>query len=516
MSEKADGKVSFSMLREVWIRRGLMLGMFAAFVGTALFFHRVLKTDILFTHFAYVPIVLACVWWGKRGIWMAVLLAGSMLAISLFDLGSSPIWDDLIRSIFLIVIAFVVSSLSERAKRISLALASSEEKYRNVVEKSLTAVLVYQNDRVIFANQRLGHFLNLPFDQLIGRSIWEIFHRDDLPDIRERVYRRKKGDASDLHYECRLVRQDHSILWAEILSAEIQYDGHPAVLANIYDITPRKEAETRRLELLELAQKQEEQLVHSARLAEMGEMAAAVAHELNQPLTGIRNFARNAFYMIENQVGTEEEIQDNLRLISQQVDRASKIINQMRELTRKSDLKLHPLDLNPLIEETVEFLAPQFRLSGISANLSLVEDPPLVLGDRTRLEQVLLNLMTNARQAMEDSDRRKLQVETRIEPSTERPLIVEIQDTGCGFDSSSVEKLFTPFYSTKEAGRGTGLGLSISLRIIEEHGGTIHASSQKGEGSRFVIRLPTCQEEDKKEQSNDAGSETNETSADRS
>ena len=491
-----------------------MIGLSMAFVGSAFFFHRVLKTDILFTHFAYVPIVLACAWWGKRGIVMAGFLAASTLATSLLEQERTPIWDDLVRGIFLIAVALVVSSLSEKARKTARALASSEEKYRNVVEKSLTAVLVYRNDQVIFANQKLCQFAKLPLDRIVGSSIWELFHEEDLPEILKKVEKRKKGDGSDLHYECRLVREDGSVLWAEILSAEIQYEGEPAVLANIYDITSRREAEAKRRDLLELAQKQEEQLVHSARLAEMGEMAAAVAHELNQPLTGIRNFARNAFYMLENDVGTDEEVQENLRLISQQVDRASKIINQMRELTRKSDLKLTPLQVNPLIEETVEFLAPQFRLSGISLRLSLAEALPFVQGDRTRLEQVLLNLMTNARQAMEGSEKKTLSVATRVEPSSDRPVVVEVRDTGCGFEASETEKLFTPFYSTKEAGRGTGLGLSISLRIVEEHGGRIDAYSQKGEGARFLIRLPVSERGTHQEQTNQTGDEQNEGSVD--
>ena len=172
----------------------------------------------------------------------------------------------------------------------------------------------------------------------------------------------------------------------------------------------RREAECRAVEeklreVTELARRQEEQLEHSTRLAELGEMAAAISHELNQPLTGIRNYARNAFYMIEKKAGGEEEVKDNLRLISEQVDRAARIINQMRELTRRSDSAFAVLDLNSVLRESVEFLLPQMKLSEVEVSLSLAEDLPAIWGDRIRLAQVFLNLLTNARQAMDGRSR---------------------------------------------------------------------------------------------------------------
>ena len=248
------------------------------------------------------------------------------------------------------------------------------------------------------------------------------------------------------------------------------------------------ESEERLGELSELGRRQEEQLEHSTRLAELGEMAASISHELNQPLTGIRNYARNAFYMIEKNAGSEDEVKGNLRLISEQVDRAARIINQMRELTRRSDNTFSILEINGVLRECLEFLVPQMKLSEVDLSLSLEPDLPPVWGDRIRLAQVFLNLLTNARQAMDGAADRRLSVTSRREGAPELPVVIEIRDTGKGFSEEQARKLFQPFYTTRKGGHG--LGLSISRAIIKDHKGEIEAAGAPGTGATFRIRLP--------------------------
>jgi len=250
------------------------------------------------------------------------------------------------------------------------------------------------------------------------------------------------------------------------------------------------ENETRLREMSELGRKQEEQLEHSTRLAELGEMAAAISHELNQPLTGIRNYARNAFYMIEKKAGTEEDVKGNLRLISEQVDRAARIINQMRELTRRSDNAFAALEVNGVLRECLEFLVPQMKLAEVELSLSLAVELPPVWGDRIRLSQVFINLLTNARQAMDGSSTRRLIVASRRGDAQELPVVIEISDTGKGFSDDQARKLFQPFYTTRKGGHG--LGLSISRAIIQDHKGVIEAFGTPGTGATFRIRLPAA------------------------
>jgi C4-dicarboxylate-specific signal transduction histidine kinase len=341
----------------------------------------------------------------------------------------------------------------------------------------------------------------------VGRSIWELFYDEDIPMVRSLVNRRKTDPFADLHYECRLIRSDQSVIWGDVASSVMaNYEGETAVLVNIYDITEKKEAETKRREILELAKKQEEQLVHSTRLAELGEMAAAISHELNQPLTGIRNFARNASYMLEHHVGTEEDVKENLRLISEQVDRASKIIRRMRELARRSERMFTPVDINNIIRESADFLTPQMTLSGVDINLDLSPDIPEITGDRIQLEQVFLNLLTNARQAMEEVETRQLTIRTYCDDDPDCRIVIEVSDTGKGFATEDAETLFRPFFTTKKTGHGTGLGLSISLGIIRDHQGTITAIGKSGNGATFTICLPITME---KSEYRNAKSETN-------
>ena len=251
-----------------------------------------------------------------------------------------------------------------------------------------------------------------------------------------------------------------------------------------------REIEGKLRELTELGRRQEEQLEHSTRLAELGEMAAAISHELNQPLTGIRNYARNAFYMIEKKAGSEEEVKGNLRLISEQVDRAARIINEMRELTRRSENVFGSLDVNGVLRECLEFLVPQMKLAEVELSLSLAAELPPVRGDRIRLAQVFLNLLTNARQSMDGTAIRRLTILSWRDGNPELPVVIEISDTGKGFTDEQARKLFQPFYTTRKGGHG--LGLSISRAIIQDHKGVIEASGTPGAGATFRIRLPAA------------------------
>jgi len=478
--------------RQEALRVGVVGAFVLGYAGLGAYMNLAHHSGEVYTHVAYVPIVLAGVWWGRRGLVVAGVLGAVILSFHVFGIAAGRLSHDVARVVFLGAAAACVGALRERVAAGQEALRLSEEKHRLIVERSLTGVLVYRlaDDRILFVNSRFAEMLGRRADDLLGREVWDLIDAEDRPRVRERVAERKAKGFADLHYECRLARAEDPPLWADVLSSVARYEGEPAVLVNVYDIAGRMEAEAKRRELAELSRTQEEQLVHSTRLAELGEMSAAVAHDLNQPLTGIRTFAENALYMLEEGAGSPDEVKENLRLITEQTDRAARIINQMRDMTRKSERHLAPVDLNQIIRESLEFLAPQLRLTGVEATLALADGLPEILGDRTRLEQVVLNLITNARQAMEERDTRRLTVRTRVEAEGGRAVVVEVEDTGKGFGAEEAPRLFAPFYSTKQRGHGTGLGLTISQRIIKDHGGTIKAEGEPDKGARFTLRLP--------------------------
>jgi signal transduction histidine kinase len=162
----------------------------------------------------------------------------------------------------------------------------------------------------------------------------------------------------------------------------------------------------------------------------------------------------------------------------------------MRERTRRSDAGFAMLDINGVIRESIEFLLPQMRLSEVEVAAALAEDLPQVWADRIRLAQVFLNLLSNARQAMESAPKRRLSIATRLDRGEHLPVVVEIADTGKGFSEEQARRLFQPFYTTRKGGHG--LGLSISRAIVQDHKGTIEAAGAPGAGATFTIRLPAA------------------------
>ena len=220
----------------------------------------------------------------------------------------------LVASICLLVLVGLVRS---REEALAKAFENSEARYHQLVEKSLAGIFLYRDDRILYANSRFKEIVGHSPEEVIGKEFWQFVLEEDRPRIHALRATRQKEGATDLRYECRLKNKDGRIMWAEIASSPAEYEGKPAVLVIVYNITAQKEIEEQRRELSRLMRKQEEQLVHSTRLAEMGEMAAGVAHELNQPLTGIKNFARNAAYMLDEGVGNIEEVKENLRVLSE-------------------------------------------------------------------------------------------------------------------------------------------------------------------------------------------------------
>jgi C4-dicarboxylate-specific signal transduction histidine kinase len=332
----------------------------------------------------------------------------------------------------------------------------------------------------VYANERMHEMLGAPKGTLAGAPLESMVRPQDGAVLLT------LAQSTDVPRELVLATRDGTDTWVRVETAG-------AELLTVTDVSARREAEEGRRRLAELSRRQEEQLEHSTRLAELGEMAASISHELNQPLTGIRNYARNASYMLEQKPGAEGEVKNNLRLISEQVDRAAKINNQMRELSRRSDAAFSLLDLNSIIRESVEFILPQMKLSEVAVSLRLEESLPPVWGDRTRLAQVFLNLLSNARQAMADVPVRRLEIESRRDFPSALPVVVDVRDSGKGISEEQSGRLFQPFYTTRKGGHG--LGLSISRAIILDHKGSIDAAGSPGNGAVFTVRLPAAQRE---------------------
>jgi C4-dicarboxylate-specific signal transduction histidine kinase len=237
----------------------------------------------------------------------------------------------------------------------------------------------------------------------------------------------------------------------------------------------------------ELRDKQE-QLVQAGKLATLGELTTGVAHELNNPLNNIGLFVGNAIDLMKLGISDRDRIYQELENAMQQVRKASEIISHLRTFGRAAPVTREPVAINEVIRRALSLVQEQLRLRQIQTLVTFCGSDPVIVGNAIQLEQVFINLLTNARDAVADSRRRVISIECTLNGD-----IVELafSDTGHGIPEGFERRIFDPFFTTKDVGQGTGLGLSITYGILKEHHGTIAVLKKPpGEGATFVIQLP--------------------------
>ena len=236
----------------------------------------------------------------------------------------------------------------------------------------------------------------------------------------------------------------------------------------------------------ELRDKQE-QLVQAGKLATLGELTTGVAHELNNPLNNTGLFVGNAIDFIELGVPDKGPIVRELRHALQQVGKATEIISHLRTFGRAAPVSREPISVKQVIDRALALVREQLRLRQIEVMVDLGSEETVVMANPIQLEQVFINLLTNARDAVVDSPRKAIRISASVGSTA---VEIAFVDTGHGIPSGLERRIFDPFFTTKEVGKGTGLGLSITYGIVKEHGGTISVASTPGEGATFLIHLP--------------------------
>ncbi len=365
-----------------------------------------------------------------------------------------------------------------------MKIKASEEKYRllfdydpnpifmvgvesaKILDANKPASMTYQYDRAELLEMS---FLEL-FDADEADRLWKHLHdfaREDSVFIPKLLARRKNGDYFHIDFHARSGK------FQEIESGA---SGLSYIITTI-DITERLEHEA--------------QLTQASKMATLGEMATGIAHELNQPLNVIRVGADFFAKTIKRgQKISEEQLLKVSRNISEQVDRATNIINHLREFGRKSELEVYPVDLNEPIRDVFTILGQQLRLRNIEVSLRLDEPLPKILADKNRLEQIFLNLVTNARDAMEAKGPEAIKKLTITTYQERERVVALVADTGTGMLKEVPEKIFEPFFTTKEVGKGTGLGLSITYGLVKDFRGDINVKLTSHIGTIFRISFP--------------------------
>ena len=367
--------------------------------------------------------------------------------------------------------------ISQR-KQLEEKLELSEKKYHAIFNNIPNPVFVLdiRSLEILDCNKSVQAVYGLEREHLIGTCFLNLFE----PDERETMAFRMATTA--VLNQVRHVGTDDHLRYVDIRISPSEYSGQQVLLATISDVTKRLEAE--------------QQLIQASKMATLGEMATGVAHELNQPLSVIKTASN--FFM--RKLKKKEPIRDDILLtmseeIDSHVERATKIINHMRQFGRKSDPNLEPILLNEVLERAFEIFSQQLKVRGIEVNWQTNPDLPRVMGNPSRLEQVIINLLINARDAIEErSDQApdssipdKISLVTT---SNAKTVTLSVCDTGVGVPDLIRGKIFEPFFTTKKVGKGTGLGLSISYSIVKECGGTIDVTGNPGGGSCFNLHFP--------------------------
>jgi PAS domain S-box-containing protein len=338
--------------------------------------------------------------------------------------------------------------------------------------------------RFTLANKAVADAYGTTVDNLIGKTDADFSpNRDEVAS-----FRRDDQEVIDTLQERfipeeRITDAQGKVRWLQTVKRPIiESDGRAKqVLGASTDITRRKETE---IELRE----QRAELAHVARISTMGELAASLAHEINQPLTAILSNAQAALRFLSSKPADLEEVREILQDIVKDNSRAGEVIRRMRALVKKEELEFASVDLASLIRDVVMLVHSDAILHNVKIALELDDNLPPARGDRVQLQQVVLNLLLNAFDAMKDCPAGEREVKLTVEAYGMGLVQTAVSDRGTGLSSDKLDKIFQPFYTTK--GEGLGMGLSICRSIIEAHGGHLRAENNADRGATFYFTLP--------------------------
>lgn len=380
---------------------------------------------------------------------------------------------DLLRAISgYVAVAIENAQLLQEQEQRAEELARLKEFNENIIESINVGVMVVNlHGRITNWNGAMEQIYGLSRDEAIGKRIPEIFQSGMLDALRQ-LMSRSTSDEPVTVYKFRARSFDGRDLTLNISLAPLhsKLGEVEGTLIAIEDVTARVGLE--------------QQLQQSEKLSSIGLLAAGVAHEVNTPLTGISSYAQ----MLLQQIPETDPRHQLLQKIYRQTSRASSIVNNLLNFSRVSDSRLTEVDLPRVLDDTIQLLDAQLRNTRIEVVRRYAEHVPPAQGNAPKLQQVFMNMILNARDAMPQGGRLEITVE-----ANDQTAIVSFRDTGTGIAPENLAKIYDPFFTTKQIGQGTGLGLAVSYGIIQDHGGHIEVESEPNEGTLFRITLPLVQ-----------------------
>ena len=371
--------------------------------------------------------------------------------------------------------------------QIETDLRDQEQKYKLIFEKARDAIFIIQNDVIRFANRRARTVLGYTDEEFSTTDIAELIHPKDRDLVADRHSKRLKGDKVLGTHSFRVISKDGKEIWVEHTAVRVIWEGKPATLNFVRNITKKKRLDA--------------QLQFAAKLEAIGTLAGGIAHAFNNLLMGIQG--HTSLLLLD--INTKHPHYSILKKIEKAVQGGAELTSQLIGYARKGRYRSKSIAINEIVENTSQTFQKMKR--EITIHRELTQRPHAIEADQSQVEQMLLNLFINAADAMPDGG--DIQIKTKnvthrdiksrlYEAKPGKYVRITVSDRGVGIDKEIQHRIFDPFFTTKTTGKGTGLGLASVYGIVKSHEGYINAESKKGRGTTFLIYLPAADKRKKK------------------
>ncbi len=361
------------------------------------------------------------------------------------------------------------------------ALRESEQKFRALVEGSASAIWIHDGVHFLYANPTAVRLTGYTLDEFTRLDVTDLHLPEERGPLKDRMKRRLDGEDVINHFESRVLRKNGDLVWADLTASLIEYRGSPAIIVSAYDISDRK--------------KLEEQLIQSQKMEGLGRLAGGVAHDYNNILNVVVGYSD----LLKRKLPEDDPSRQPLEAILAAARRGADLTRQLLAFARKEIVSPQVVSVNSAIESIMNML---HRIIGENLRLVFIPENGLwnVKIDPTQFDQIVVNLVTNAKDAIDDVGTITIRTfnkkfsngdvpqGTRLTPG--EYVVVEFEDSGRGIDAQTLKRLFEPFFTTKPKGHGTGLGLSTVYGILRQNGGSIEVKSEIGKGSKFTVYVP--------------------------
>ncbi|MBI4633268.1 MAG: PAS domain S-box protein [Deltaproteobacteria bacterium] len=384
------------------------------------------------------------------------------------------------------------TDITER-KQAQEACRISEEKYRSIYENALEGIYQITPDgRLLSANPALARMIGFETPEEMVASITDVVRQFFVhPEVLQELMGLFKKKGVIVGFECEAYRRDGTVIWILINAHAIKSGAGEIIYheGTMEDITKRKEMEEQLRQAYLVLHETNDRLIEADKLAAVGTLAAGVAHEILNPV----NIISVGIATLESTQALSEPVKEAFDIFRRQIDRVIKITRELQQFSRRSAGEVELTYVRKLIRDTLSLCEPRIKVENITLEIGDDDALPKIAVDHNRMEQVFLNIINNAMDAMAEKDNKVLHINMKdiSEPGTgTNRVLVAISDQGGGIPVENLDRIFDPFFTTKKVGKGTGLGLSISHNIVQNHGGRIWAENNSSGGATFFVELP--------------------------